>query len=103
MKKLTLRKQLLIAESELNRAQLVEDWQDLARDAQMLADRAGTVHSLATAAISLLAGLASLQRKKAEAAAPAKKSWWPTVLKGFQAASSLWQQFRRTDRDEPGS
>ena len=69
----------------------------------MLADRAGTVHSLATAAISLLAGLASLQRKKAEAAAPAKKSWWPTVLKGFQAASSLWQQFRRTDRDEPGS
>ena len=103
MKKLALRKQLLIAESELNRAQLVEDWQDLARDAQVLADRAGTIHSLATAAISLLAGLASLQRQKAAAAAPAKKSWWPTMLKGFQTASLLWQQFRRTDRDEPGS
>ena len=103
MKKVSLRKQLLIAESELNRAQLVEDWQDLARDAQVLADRAGTIHSLATAGISLLAGLASLQRKKAEAAAPGKKSWWPTFLKGVQAASSLWQQFRRSDKDAPGS
>ncbi len=103
MNKLTLRKQLLIAESDLNRAQLVEDWKDLARDAQVLADRAGTIHSLATAGISLLAGLASLQRKKAEAAAPAKKSWWPTVLKGVQTVSSLWQQFRRSDRDKAGS
>ena len=90
---LASRKQLLIAESELNRAQLVEDWQTMADDVHALADRARTIRSLASAAASLVAGLAAC-RRKASAPADAKPSWLQTLLQGAQLAASLWSEFR---------
>lgn len=90
MTPLESRKQLLIAESELNRAQLVEAWQSMTDDVQVLADQAKTVRSMASAAGSLLAGLASLRRNKS---APEKTSWVQTVLKSAGWVSSLWSQF----------
>ena len=62
MNPLESRKQLLIAESELNRAQLVQEWQTMADGVRSVADRARTVSSLASAAASLIAGLASFRR-----------------------------------------
>ena len=51
---LELRKQLLIAESELNRAQLVQDWQAVADGVRSAADQARTLSSVASAAAALV-------------------------------------------------
>jgi hypothetical protein len=87
------RKQLLIAESELNRAQLVQEWQTMADGVRSVADRARTISSLASAAVSLIAGLVSFRRTKS-APAGEKPSWWQTLLKGAQLAGLLWSEFR---------
>jgi hypothetical protein len=88
------RKQLLIAESELNRAQLVQEWQTMADGVRSVADRARTISFLASAAASLIAGLASF-RRTGSAPAGEKPSWWQTLLKGAQLAGLLWSEFRQ--------
>jgi hypothetical protein len=88
-----VRKQLLIAESELNRAQLVQEWQAMADEVHSLASRAGTISSLASAAVSLVAGLASFRRKKSAPVA-GKPSWLQTILKGAGLISTFWPAFR---------
>ena len=98
MNPLESRKQLLIAESELNRAQLVQEWQTMADGVRSLADRARTISFLASAAASLIAGLASFRRTKS-APAGEKSSWVQTVLKGAGLVSSLWLAFRPQERD----
>jgi len=95
------RKQLLIAESELNRAQLVQEWQALTDGVRAVADRACTISSLASTAASLVAGLASFRRKKSAPAAE-KSSWLQTLLKGAGLVSTVWQMFRSKDRDRDG-
>jgi hypothetical protein len=88
------RKQLLIAESELNRAQLVQEWQTMADGVRSVADRARTISFLASAAASLIAGLAPFRRTRS-APAGEKPSWWQTLLKGAQLAGLLWSEFRQ--------
>jgi hypothetical protein len=97
MNPLALRKQLLIAESELNRARLVHDWQMMATEARALTKQARTISSLASVAASLAAGLVSFRRKK-PATAIENPSWWQTILKGAQVVGSVWSQFRSQDR-----
>jgi hypothetical protein len=98
MNPLKSRKQLLIAESELNRAQLIEELQTMVAEVHSLADRARTISSIASATTSLVAGLASFRRKKSAPAAE-KTSWWKTILKGAQLAGSLWSEVRPRSRD----
>jgi hypothetical protein len=93
MKPLESRKQLLIAESELNRAQLVQDWQTMAGEARSLAHQARTISSLASAAASLVGSLLSL-RRRISAPAAEKPPWWQTILKGAGLVATLWQSFR---------
>jgi hypothetical protein len=93
MNPLESRKQLLIAESELNRAQLIQEWQTMADGVRSVADRARTISSLASAAVSLIAGLVSFRRTRS-APAGEKPSWWQTLLKGAQLAGLLWSEFR---------
>ena len=93
MNPLELRKQFLLAESELNRAQLVQEWQTMADGVRSVADRARTISFLASAAASLIAGLASFRRGKS-APADGKPSWWQTLRKGAQLAGLLWSEFR---------
>jgi len=95
------RKQLLIAESELNRAQLVQEWQAMADGVRSIADRAGTISSVASATASLIAGLASFRRKKS-APANEKPSWLQSILKGTGLISTLWQAFRSPGRGRDG-
>ena len=95
------RKQLLIAESELNRAQLVGDMAALAQDVRTLADRARFFGSIASSATSLIAGLASFRRTRS-APADKKPSGWQTLLKGVQLAGSLWSEFRAQGRNQDG-
>jgi hypothetical protein len=96
-----LRKKLLIAESELNRAQLAHELQAMADEVHSLANQARTISSLASAAALLVAGFASFRRNKSVPAAE-KPSWLQTILKGAQLAGSLWSEFRPQDRDRNG-
>jgi len=90
---LELRKQLLIAESELNRAQLAEEWQTMTHGARDLAHRAKTIAVWGSSAALLTAGLAAFQRRKA-IPAPEKPSWFQRVIKGAQLANAIWLAFR---------
>jgi len=101
MKPLESRKQLLIAESELNRAQLVQEWQTITDEVHSLTSQARTVSSIASAVASLVAGLASCRHKKSAPAAQ-KPSWWQTILKGVGAVSSFWTEYRSQRRDQEG-
>ena len=92
------RKQLLIAKSELNRAELLRDWQTLADDAQALARKARTIGSWVSITASLVAGLAFFRRKKSAPAAE-KPSWLQIILKGGQLAGSLWSALRPQRRE----
>ena len=100
MKPLESRKQLLIVESELNRAQLVQEWQVVRAEVQALADQARTVRSMASAVTTLVTGLASCRRKSSPPAA-GKTSWLQTILKGAGLVSTLWQSFRPSGGEPP--
>jgi len=91
-------KELLIAESELNRAQLVWDGQALAHEVRALTHQAQTIASLASAAATLVAGFVSLRRKKSVAVA-GRYSWLQALLQGSQTARSLWSKFRPASCD----
>lgn len=93
LNRLAAQKQLLLAESELNRAQLAQEWRALADDAHALADQTKTIRSLATATATLVAGLTSFRHKPSSPSAE-KPSWWQTLLKGAGVVGTFWQTFR---------
>ncbi len=103
MNALQSRKQLLIAESELNRAQLVEDLAALTTDVRRLTERARSFGALASSAAVLVTGLVALQRVRTGSAG-AKSGWRQTIAKGAGLVSTLWLAFRarsRHPRDQP--
>jgi hypothetical protein len=91
------RKQLLLAESELNRAQLAGDMAVLTAAIRTFTDRAKSFGSIASSAAVLVAGLAAYKRGKT-AADGAKPSWLRTILKGAGLISTLWLAFRPQGR-----
>ena len=91
MNSLETKKKLLIAESELNRAQLFQEWQTMADEAHALTHKAKTIGSLASAA-TLMASLFIFRRKKA--VLTAGTPWWQVALKSTGLVASLWQMFR---------
>ena len=93
MNRLALQKKLLIAESELNRAQSVQEWQTLAEGVRTFASRARTISLWASAATTLVAGLMSFRRKKS-APAVGKHSWLSAILKSAGLVSTFWSVFR---------
>jgi hypothetical protein len=88
---LELRKQLLLTESELNRAQLAEDISALKAGIHSLVHRATSFNTIASSAAMLMTALAAFRRNRP---APAKSSWWRTLLKGAGLVSTLWMTFR---------
>jgi predicted phage tail protein len=84
--------ELLLAESELSRARLSEEWRTMAHGAGGLARRAATVGAWASSAALLVAGVAALRRGP-RAAGAAKSAWFPMILKGVRLASAIWQGF----------
>ena len=99
MNPLQSRKQLLLAESELNRAQLAGDMAALTADVRALTGRAKSIGSIASSATALWAGLAAFRRKKS-APAGGKPSWLQTILKGAGLISTLWLAFRPKERGQ---
>jgi hypothetical protein len=99
MKALESRKQLLIAESELNRASLNLEWQCLVVEVHALRRRVETIGSIAKAAATLVSGLSSLRNNKPAPEAK-KASWWQLALKTASMAGSFWSEVRAKDRDQ---
>ena len=93
------RKQLLIAESELNRVQLVQECAAMTAGVRTLTDRAQSFGSVASSAALLVAGLASF-RRRTSGDAGVKPSWSQTILKGAGLISTLWLAFRAKGHDQ---
>ena len=103
MKPLASRKQLLLAESELNRAQLIQEWQTMSGEVHALARQAKSVGSFAAVITSLVAGLAVLRHQKPAPAAAEPAAWWQTLLKGAGVVGSLWLGLRSRGRNQDES
>ena len=99
MNPLESRKQLLIAESELNRVQLVGDWVAMTAGVRMLTGRARSFGSIASAAAVLVTGLEAFRCGKAVDGS-AKSSWLKTLLKGARLVSTLWLALRAKGHDQ---
>lgn len=99
MSPLELRKQLLIAESEINRLQMQEEWQAMRDGVRSLAGRAKSFGSIASSAAVMVAGLAAFRRGRS-AKAGAKASWFKTILKGAGLVSTFWLAFRTKGHDQ---
>ena len=97
MNPLESRKRLLVAESEINRVQLLEEWQAMTDGIHSLAGRVKSVGSVASAVALLVAGVSAFQRGKS-VDAEAKLSWIQAALRGAQLAGSVWLAFRARSR-----
>jgi hypothetical protein len=95
------RKRLLLAQSELNRAQMMEDMDALTAEVRALSGRAKSFESIASSAAVLVSGLAAFRRGKPPDA-DAKPSWLRTVLKGAGLVSNLWLALRPKGRNRNG-
>lgn len=92
LKALVSRKQFLIAESELNRAQLTYEWQTMAGEVHTLAKQAKTISAVASIAGLLVTGFSAF-RQKGPASPSERPAWWQRLLKGAGVISSVWSAF----------
>lgn len=96
MNTLRMRKELLIAESELNRVQLGGELAVLVVNARELGTRARSYTVLASSAALLMTGLCAFRNNPATTRP--KHLWLERLLKGAELAGSLWLAFRSTPR-----
>ena len=87
------RKQMLVAESELNRAGLADEWQAMAHGVRDFAHRAKNIAAWASSAALVVAGVSALWRDSPRSGT-VKASWFQKILKGARVASTLWLAFR---------
>jgi len=91
---------LLIAQSELSRVQLSEEWQMITHGVVDLAHRAKTIATWASSAALLVAGVKALRRIP-PATGGAKSSRFQSILHGARLGSTIWSAFRaRGERKE---
>ena len=83
------RKQLLIAESELNRARLAEEIAAVTGRVHALTDRARALRSTASAVAVIVAAVAAIHRLRTSGTG-AKPSVGQALMKGAGLLSSLW-------------
>ncbi len=98
MKNLSSRKQFLIAENNLSRDLLTEDFTSLRSGFHQLTDRADSFKAIASSAALVLTGLAAFQRGR-NRNHDAKSSWMNTLVKGAGLASTVWLAFQLPGRD----
>lgn len=98
------RKQALLAESEVNRIELLKDWDALRIEANRVKKQVRNVGSIASSA-ALLATAASFFHRRPEAPqsagnhAPAASSWVNAALNGARAGASLFFKLRSLKRE----
>jgi hypothetical protein len=99
MSRLESRKQLLIAESELNREQLAGEIAVLTAGVRTLTDSAKSFGSMASSAALLVAGLAAFRHSKSTPAG-VSSTWLRKILRGAGMISTIWLAFRTGARGE---
>ena len=87
---LEARKQLLVAESELNREQFIKEVQALKKSVIHIREQANSIGALATSAAKVVTTLFTIRRmfshpQKEEG----EKSWLGTLIKGAKICASL--------------
>ena len=95
---LELRKQLLIAESEINRDQLLQQWQTLAGEFHSLAEHARTLNTVTSTIMPLVAGLGAFASGRL-APKPEQTSWLQRAISAARLASSIWALFHSSSSD----
>jgi hypothetical protein len=94
------RKQLLIAASELNRAQLAVEWQTMMQETGNLAQLARSIAAWASSTALPAIGVLALRRRPSPVAA--KPTWFREILNGANMASTVWLAFdARRSKEEP--
>ena len=93
MKPLQMRKRLLIAESELNRVMLAQEYRALSHDIGQLTRQARKLSGIA-AVIAALAGGFVAFRRRSQAPAASRSSWWPMLFKGLRFVLPLVASYR---------
>ncbi len=94
-------KQLLIAESELNRTLLLAESGAVAAGVQRLAERAKNLGTLASLAAFLTAGHYALRSSRTSPPAN-KRSWLSTTVNGLRKGAALWFAIRPKPGQRPG-
>ena len=93
LKPLEARRRLLVVESEINRAELLGEWQGLNSRVHGLAQQARSYCSILSTALAISTAFVAFRR-----VLPGKKtgrsSWISTLLKGARMGVSLWSAAR---------
>jgi hypothetical protein len=95
---LSARKQLLIAESDLNRTGLLDEMAELTASANTLGARARSFGWIGSSAALLMAGFAAIRHRR-PAPATTGFSWRKSLLKATGLLSSLYLASRRWNRN----
>jgi hypothetical protein len=95
---LELRKQLLVAESELNRAQLVQELQTTVDGFRSLADHAKSF-GLIISSTAILLGAFTAFRRRSSGRTGARPFPFQSILKGASLIKRLWTVFRPRNPD----
>jgi hypothetical protein len=90
---LAARKKLLLAESDINRALLLQEWQALGGGVRSVSDQAKSFASIASNILLLASELLRFASRKDEAAG-SKPSWFRRIARGAHLAITLWLAFR---------
>jgi hypothetical protein len=98
---LETRKQLLVLESELNRAQLLRELGDFQGGIRHLKHQAGEIGSVAASAARLAALVSATGRVFSHRGDGETGSWISTLLNGAKAGASWWLLFRSFGRKGP--
>jgi hypothetical protein len=90
------RKQMLLVESELNRAQLVNELRDLKNEIHRLENQVRAVGSLASSAAKLVSTFSAIGSafSHRDVGEKTKSSWISTLLSGARTGASIWGALR---------
>jgi hypothetical protein len=95
------RKQLLILESEVNRALLLNEVQEFRGQINKLASHVTGVGSVVAASADLAGALATLGHALAPKREGGEKaSWISSIVNGVRAGFSLWRAFRSGEKEK---
>lgn len=88
---LEARKQMLLIESELNRAQLLNEIHELKSTVRQIKSQVQSIGTIATSAAKLATTLLTIRRVfSGNQKESSKQSWMSNLLKGAQLCASLW-------------
>lgn len=90
------RKQMLLVESELNRAQLLNELADLKDEAEHLKDQIQSISSLASSATRLVDIFSAVRSAFTHQPKGGNKkpSWVSTLFNGVRTGASIWGALR---------